>query len=783
MAETVNELKALLEKRTRELEACRERLRSLTRLNNAAEMFPFMEERFHSIFRNTSASMALTFPDGRFIEVNPAFCRFLGYTADELLQLTIEEITHPDDRNKIRTLRRNAAARLIRAFTVEKRYLRKDGATVWGHVSANWFYDDDGKPVYAVTLIQDITEQKRSEEALRQSEERFRSMFQHTSAGMVIISPHGDFLDANPAFCAFLGYRLDELLKLHAMDITHPADRNQTHDRLNEARTGARHTFNRGKRYLRKDGTTVWGQGVSTWFFDPEGNPGYAVAIIQDITDQKRAEGALRESEERFSKAFHATPSWLVISTLDEGRFIEFNEAFGRICGFSREEVVGRTALELDIWEDRADRAAIVQTLVQGGAVRDLEVNFRGKNGNSFVGLLSAELIEINGEKCLLTLVNDITARKRAELALRENEERFRRLYNDTPVMLHSICRDGKLLAVSNYWLEVLGYERDEVIGRKSSEFLTEESRRYAEEVVLPDYFASGFCKDVPYQFVTKSGKIIDVLLSATAERNEAGEVVRSLAVMAEVTERKRMEEKIEVLNTDLACRAAELEAANRELEAFSYTVSHDLRSPLTGIGGYCQVLLELCADRLGEQYTGYVREIHGAVQRMDQLITTLLNFSHLSRSEISRETVDLSLLAQTVAAGLKMNEPYRRVTFTIAPGLRAQGDAKLLMVVMENLVGNAWKYTGRQETARIEFGTVDVDGAPSYFVRDNGPGFAMSDADKLFTPFQRLHTAEKFAGHGIGLATVQRIIQRHGGQVWAEGEPGKGAAFFFSLP
>ena len=167
----------------------------------------------------------------------------------------------------------------------------------------------------------------------------------------------------------------------------------------------------------------------------------------------------------------------------------------------------------------------------------------------------------------------------------------------------------------------------------------------------------------------------------------------------------------------------------------------------------------------------------------MDQLIESLLDFSRLSRSSMNIEPVDLTLLAHAVAAFLKANEPHRQVKFNIAPGVTGQGDARLLRRVVENLIGNAWKFTGRQQAALIEFGGVELNGMPAFFVRDDGPGFDMAEADRLFAPFHRLHSRDEFAGHGIGLSTVRRIIQRHGGRTWAEATPGKGATFFFSLP
>jgi PAS domain S-box-containing protein len=250
----------------------------------------------------------------------------------------------------------------------------------------------------------------------------------------------------------------------------------------------------------------------------------------------------------------------------------------------------------------------------------------------------------------------------------------------------------------------------------------------------------------------------------------------------SDVTARKRAEEKIMTLNSDLACRVTELETANSELEAFSYTVSHDLRTPLTHISLCCQVLADLLNKSDEERCKGCLEEIFLATQNMDQLITSLLDFSHVSRCELHWEVVKLSDLAKMVAAELQINQPDRRVIFTITEGITVHGDAYLLRVVLANLLGNAWKYTGKRETAVIEFGVTEAEGERTFFVRDNGEGFAMSQSKELFGVFQRLPGSKEFPGHGIGLATVQRIINRHGGRVWAVGEEGSGATFYFTL-
>jgi len=241
-----------------------------------------------------------------------------------------------------------------------------------------------------------------------------------------------------------------------------------------------------------------------------------------------------------------------------------------------------------------------------------------------------------------------------------------------------------------------------------------------------------------------------------------------------DISERKRAEDLLRQAN-------AELTAANFELEAFNYSVSHDLRRPLTIIHGYCQVLRDLHGDQLDEQSREYIREIHQGSLRMNRLISTLLNFSLVTRVEIHREMVDLSAMAKAVAAELILAEPERRVTFRIAEGITADCDACLWRIALDNLMGNAWKFSGQREEPVIEFGVTEVGGKPVCFVRDNGPGFDMAYSNKLFVPFQRIPGTDT-EGQGIGLATVERIVRRHGGRVWAESDPGKGATFLFTL-
>ena len=261
----------------------------------------------------------------------------------------------------------------------------------------------------------------------------------------------------------------------------------------------------------------------------------------------------------------------------------------------------------------------------------------------------------------------------------------------------------------------------------------------------------------------------------------------QAVALAKEVAERKRAEDQVRSLNANLEQRirerTAELEVVNKELEAFNASVSHDLHTPLRSIDGFSEALIEEYGDRLDDQGRDYLQQIRAAARRMAQLIDDLLGLSRVTRSDMERESVDLSRLAHIIAAELRRPEPDRQVTFLIAAGLSAQGDGRLLCVALNNLLGNAWKFCSRQSHARIEVGVAECHGQPAFFVRDNGAGFDMAYADKLFGPFQRLHSSADFAGIGIGLATVQRVIHRHGGRIWAEAAVGQGATFYFTLP
>ncbi|MBE7423923.1 MAG: PAS domain S-box protein [Zoogloeaceae bacterium] len=386
---------------------------------------------------------------------------------------------------------------------------------------------------------------------------------------------------------------------------------------------------------------------------DADGTVSGVYATMRDVTEQLRA-------EDKFRKVFRSNPLAIAITRLEDGRYLDVNEAFIALFGWAREEVIGRTSADLGKWMRPEDRERWVAALRRDGRAPNRETRFRTRSGDALDVLMSTELIHLDGEACALVMVSDITDRRRAEVEIR-------RLNDD--------------------------------------------------------------------------------------------------------------------LEARVAARTAELTAANRELESFAYSISHDLRAPLRGIDGFSHLLAEEYAERLDDTGRGYLERVRRAAQRMGTLIDDILELSRVTRQEMRRVRVDLSQLAAELLEERARSEPGRQVALSIAPECIAYGDPQLLRVLMQNLIENAWKYTRRTDPARIAFGTEKVSpGETAFFVRDNGVGFDMQYAGRLFTPFQRLHKPEEFEGTGIGLATVARIAHRHGGRIWVEASPNQGATFRFTL-
>jgi PAS domain S-box-containing protein len=369
--------------------------------------------------------------------------------------------------------------------------------------------------------------------------------------------------------------------------------------------------------------------------------------------------------------------------------------------------------------------------------------------------------------------------------AVSQSEAHFRQLADAMPQIVWTARPDGPGDYFNQRWYEYTGMAPDQPRENSRELFTHEEDLERCREA-----WHQAVESGQPYQTECRIKNRHDEhrwhLVRAVPVRNDTGEITAWFGTSTDINDQKRTEEEMRQLNATLerrvSERTAQLESSNKELEAFSYSVSHDLRAPLRSIDAFSQLVRDDYEDKLDDQGRQYLSIVGDASRHMAELIDDLLHLSRVTRAEMRRQRVNLSLLAKRIIAELRRLEPKRRVETVIAPDLRVNADERLLRIALENLLNNAWKFTARKRAARIEVGTETREGGQVYYARDNGAGFDMEYAGKLFGAFQRLHSASEFPGHGIGLATVHRIITRHGGRIWAEGRPDEGATFYFTL-
>lgn len=527
----------------------------------------------------------------------------------------------------------------------------------------------------------------------------------------------------------------------------------------------------------------------------------YGILALRGQAERKRAEAELRRFANLQSAILNNT-TYTVISTNEKGIITSINPAGERALGYSSDECVGK--LSPTVFHDAdetAERARIFSkelsiTIEPGFEVyvararRDLpneyEWTYVRKDGSRFPVLLSVTALRDPKGNVIgfLGLANDITERKRAEEALYRSEQKFATIFHASPVALSVSEHDtGRFVEINEAMVQLArATSRDQLIGLSSLDFgFTPEER----QKVLDTLARFGRVNRLEIKAQRSDGEPFMAEVSVSPYELEGKHYLLSNVV--DITERYKAQEEIQRLNKDLekrvAARTAELVAANQELETFNYSVSHDLRSPLRAVDGFSRYLQEEFSSQLSSEARDALDRVCEATARMDQLITGLLNLSQVGRTRLQSRPVNLSALAGAIAAELKQSEPRRDVQFAITPDLRAEGDPELLRSVLQNLIGNAWKYTGKHKKAHIEFGAEQIGDENAFYVRDDGAGFNQKNAAKLFTAFQRLHGAQEFPGTGIGLTIVQRILQRHGGRIWAEGAEDKGATFYFTIP
>jgi PAS domain S-box-containing protein len=625
---------------------------------------------------------------------------------------------------------------------------------------------------YAVQLN---TERKQAELV------RLQAAALESADNAILITNHeGTITWVNSAFTALTGYAPGEVLGQNSRILESDQHDAAFYESMWQT-LGSGKVWHGEMINLRKDGSTYFEEQTITPVLNETGEITNFIAVKQDISERRRAEEGLRTSEIRYRRLFESAKDGILILDADSGQIVDANPYLIEMLGFSKEELAGKELWEIGAFKDVVASKLAFAELRQRGYIRYENLPLESRDGPIRQVEFVSNSYLAGDSRVIQCNIRDITERKQAE-------EKLTRLATAVEQSGDGIIitdPEGNIQYVNPAFEQTTGYSSTEVIG-KNPRFLKGGKASVEYYQNLWKTITNGVQWTGHFTNKKKDGTFFKEEATISPVRDAAGQVISYVAVKRDITERMRAEEEIRQLNQELeqrvADRTAQFQAANKELEAFSYSVSHDLRAPLRHINGFSQALLEDYADKLDETGKNYLNEVRSASQEMAQLIDDVLELARVTRSEMRKEEVSLSELARSVVADLQKTNGRQAVTVNIEEDLCTRGDKRLLQIVLNNLMGNAWKFTSKQDKAEITFGGERKNGEISYFVRDNGAGFDMTYVNKLFGAFQRLHTAAEFEGTGIGLATVQRIVHRHGGRVWAEGTVDGGATFYFTL-
>jgi PAS domain S-box-containing protein len=752
---------------------------------------------------------------------NAAATNIFGYSASEALELRVEALVPEYLKNQHRAGMSRYAETGCGPYIdshspLELPALRKDGEEIYIELSLSSIGsvdETDGEGCLVLAIVRDVTERKRAEEALRESEERFYALVQSALDIVMVTDVEGTIRYVSPSVERVLGYRPEEQIGTNVAEYVHPDDLEKGIDALSEAvsKPGV-HPVAVETWVRHKDGSWRCLQGMANNLLDDPVVKG-VVFNHRDVTERKqaeeevrklnenleelvsqrtaqlettliehkRAEEVVRESEERYRAVVEEAAEGILLVDVDTKLILEANAAYQNLLGYTAEELLRLTLYDV-VPYSQEDMDCYVERVLEQRRYVSGERRHRRRDGSLVSVEVSANVLPYGGREAICIVVRDVMERKQIE----EVRSRLAAIVDSSDDAIIGKTLEGTITSWNLGAEKIYGYSSKETVGRPIS-MLVPADRSDEIPAILQKISLGEGINHYETVRVTKKGRHINVSLTISPIKDSRGNIVGASTIARDITERTRAQEEIRILNEQLELRVrqrtAQLEEANQELESFSYSVSHDLRAPLRHISGFARLLQKRITPVLDETGHRHLNAIMESTDHAGELIDDLLTFSRMGRAEIRSTVVDMDQLAREAVSDMRHETQQRNISWKVGELPEVLGDPSMLRLVLQNLLSNAVKYTRTREQAVIEIGATSKGNEAVFFVSDNGVGFDMQYVDKLFGVFQRLHHAEEFEGTGIGLANVRRIVNRHGGRAWAEGSVDSGATFYFSLP
>ena len=743
-----------------------------------------LADRLALLTRHANDIVVLADADWKIVEANERALESYGYTLAEMRRMKVFDLRAQESRGRF-TVQMEAVQTQGSAI-FETVHRRKDSSTFHVEISSR-VVEIDGARFY-LAITRDITERRRAEAALRESEHLYHSLVEHLPQAIFRLDRTGRITFANARCCEQMGCVPQDLVGKSDFDLF-PADQAMRYwnDSRRVMETG--NTLDAVERHQQADGQESYVHIIKSPLRGGDGQIVGVQCLLWDVTQRRRSEEALRSSEARYRSLFENMLNGFAYCRMiyEQDRPVDFvyvavNNAFETLTGLK--DVVGRKVSEVipGIREKDPELLEVYGRVARTGAPEKFETYVESLKMWFSVSVYRPQ------EGYFVALFDVITERKQVELALREAEGKYRSIFENTVEGIYQSTPDGRLLSANPAMATIHGYASSEEfiadMRNVAHQLYVDPGRRAEFKRLLEEQGkVTGFESHVR----RKDGHLIWISGSARVVRDASGRILHYEGTVEDITARKQAEEEIRQFNQTLEQRVrdrtAQLEASNQELESFCYSVSHDLRAPLRAINGFASILSQDHAKQLDQEGRRTLGIVCAEALRMGQLIDDLLEFSRIGRQIMQQAEIDMAVVARRAFNECAAHVPGRDIRFKLHRLPPAMGDPALIPQVWINLISNAIKYTRPKPSAEIEITGRIADGELVYCVKDNGVGFDMQYADKLFGVFQRLHGETDFEGTGVGLALVQRIILRHGGRVWAEARLGEGATFYFTLP